>query len=336
MIKKIAFVAVLSFGSLPLLAKTPAWVSGADARYPEQQFITGVGLGDDLDVARANARAEVARTLESRVQQTLTDSQTETSTSRGKRQSPSLGTQTSGSNTLVTTDTFLEGVSVKETWFNKKTKKNYALAVLDKGALRRAIQTQTTDEEQIISSALASAEKATTPLDRVRELSRAKEAAERRNELVARRRVVDPVGLGDPEGTSTAVINEKWRNALSAVPVNVEAEAPKESHLAHTVTEALTNLGITIQESPSPTGLTVKTSLQVTPFDRGNPDWVFYQWAGSVQLMEAATGKTIAGATPDGTEGHPVATAAQTKAQNAGEEALAKETARLITETLFK
>lgn len=116
--KSPSIVALVLAFSLPLSAapKTPVWVStGPDPKYPETKFMTGVGIGSDLDGARSNARAEIARTFHARVQQTLTDQQTESSTSSGKKRSAAQGTQKSHIDTQVTTDTLLEGVAAVET-----------------------------------------------------------------------------------------------------------------------------------------------------------------------------------------------------------------------------
>jgi hypothetical protein len=82
--------------------------------------------------------------------------------------------------------------------------------------------------------------------------------------------------------------------------------------------------------------LKVKCRLKVAKADRGNPDWIFYQWRGTFEMSEAGEGKpVIASSAPQGEEGHTTDTAARAKAQSAGEEALAREAEAKIGQYIF-
>ncbi|MBL0058560.1 MAG: LPP20 family lipoprotein [Elusimicrobia bacterium] len=322
--------------SLPLAAapKKPDWVTGPDPKYPETKYVTGVGIGADLDAARSNARAEIARTFQARVQQTLTDQQTESSSSVGKRRSAAQGTQKSEINTQLTTDTLLEGVAIVETYFDKKSKKSYALAVLDKVALRKTLSTQIMEKEHDLSAAKARADAATTPLERARALSLALEAARERDALSARRRVVDPAGMAELLGGTTAEWQSSLDKAIAAIPVSVQAEAPEGSKLREVVVAQINGVGVSISNA-SETGLAVKAKLSVAPFERNVPDWTFFQWSGTVELTDLATGKVVASASPDGVEGHLTVNTARAKTLAAGEIALGQEAAKFLSAHLF-
>jgi hypothetical protein len=136
--------------------KPPAWISGRDPAYPEAKYLLGVGLGKDLDGARANARAEIARVFQSRVEQVLTDVQTERSTSKNARRGASRGTQSSELKTTVSTDDFMEGVKIVHTWNDRKSKQVYALAILDKAAERRTLSGKILEQEEIVKIGRAS------------------------------------------------------------------------------------------------------------------------------------------------------------------------------------
>ncbi len=322
--------------SLPLAAapKAPAWVTGPDPKYPETKYMTGVGIGADLDAARSNARAEIARTFQARVQQTLTDQQTESSSSVGKRRSAAQGTQKSEINTQLTTDSLLEGVAIPETYFDKKSKKNYALAVLDKVALRKTLSTQIMEKEQEISAAKARADGTTNPVERARALSSALEAARERDALSARRRVVDPAGMAELLGGTRADLQNSLDKTIAGIPVSVQAEAPEGSKLREAVVAQINGVGVSVSNGNA-TGLAVKAKLTVNPFERNVPDWTFFQWSGTVELTDPATGKVVASASPDGVEGHLTVNTARAKTMAAGENALGQEAARLLSAHLF-
>lgn len=322
--------------SLPLFAgrKKPAWVNGPDPKYPETMYVTGVGIGSDLDGARSNARAEIARTFQAHVEQTLTDIQTESSTSSGKRRTAAEGTQKSQIDTKLTTDTLLEGVTVAETFYDKKSKKNFALAVLDKMALRRSLSSQIIEKEQEISAAKSRAERAATPLERARALSSAIAASGKRDDLATRRRVIDPAGMAPLSGGSTVDLENMLAKTLAGIPVSVTADGPEGSNLREAVVSQITALGVSVSASNT-TGLVIAAKLEVSPFERGVPEWTFFQWTGTVEITDLSTGKIIASSTKDGVEGHLTVNTAKSKTIAAGENVLGQEGAKLLQSQLF-
>jgi hypothetical protein len=313
--------------------KPPKWISGADPAYPETAFVIGVGVGNDLDDARANARAEISRTFQARVQQTMTDTQTESSESLGSRHGPAAGTQKSEMTTKVATETLLEGAQIKETWFDKKKKKHYALAALDKRAARQALSAQITEKEETINTRLNQAEDADAPLSKARALAQALNAARERDVLVARRRLVDMAAIPDlPGETSTAQNDRKLGAALSKIQFRLDAETGPKSRLKQAVAARISELGFKLTDDAK-TPLVLKCALDVQPFDRGHPQWKFYHWEATVELTE--DGKTAASATPSGEEGHLIESTAQTKAREAGEQGVALEAQKLISQYVF-
>lgn len=323
-------VAMWALAAPACAAKTPAWVNGRDAAFPEGKYVIGVGVGGDLDGARANARAEISRIFQARVQQTLLDVQTEQSASVGRRRGPAAGTQKSELNTVLTTESLLEGAIIKTTWFDKRAKKYYALAVLDKGASQRALSGQITDLEETIAGRRAEARKAETPMARARALSQARAAGVERDALAARRRVVDPAGMAVLPGDSTAAIDTDLNAALNELRIVLDAVGPKDSRLKEKMAEKVTGLGFGVREGAAG-GLTLKATLKVDPFDRGHAQWKFYSWSGTVQLVDA-DGKVLAGATPSGQEGQLIDDSARAKATDAGDEAVAQEAGKILSQ----
>lgn len=320
-------------GGSVLAARAPKWIKGSDPQYPDQTYMIGVGIGSDLDGARANARAEISRSFQANVQQTLTDTQTESSASVGRRRGPATGTQKSEMTTQVMTASLLEGAQIKETYYDKKKKKHYALAVLDKRAMRQSLSLQITEKEEEIATRLTQAEDAESPLSQARALGQALRIAQERDDLAARRRIVDPAPIPSLAGeTSTAKIDGDLAKILNKVTFQVQAEGGAKSRLKQAVSGRVAELGFKLTEDNS-APLVLKCALEVEPFDRGNPKWKFYHWNATVELFEG--GKTVASSTPSGEEGHLMEKTAEVKARDAGEEGVALAAQKLISEYVF-
>jgi hypothetical protein len=316
--------------SLPLAAaKPPRWMAGADPAYPERDYLIGVGIGTDLDDARGSARAEIGKIFQARVQQTTEDVQTESSASAGRRRGAATGTQKIETTTRVATDALLEGVQIAQTYFDKKKKKHYALAVLDKKAARRALAMQITDKEEGIRTRLTEAEDAATPLDKAKALNIALALALERDALATRQRVVDPAG-GIPalaDGGSTAEIERSLNEALRGISFSVKADGGR---LKQAIQSRVTELGFKVSDAAP---LHIESVMDVQPFDRGHEKWKFYHWEGTLTLTDA--GKTIASATPSGEEGHLMEATAQKRSREAGEQEMAREAQKLISKYVF-
>jgi hypothetical protein len=148
---------------------------------------------------------------------------------------------------------------------------------------------------------------------------------------VARRRVVDTASIPDlANGNSTAEIDGKLRKVLSKIEFSVQAKGPEDSKLKEAVAGRITELGFKVVKAAP---LVVQCALDVAPFDRGNPQWKFYHWEGSVELLDG--GKTAASATPSGDESHLMDNTARHKARAAGEQGEALEAQKLISQYVF-
>lgn len=322
-------------------AKTPAWVKGQDPAYPPHVYLTGVGVGKDLDGARSNARAEISRVFQTRVQQTLQETQTEERTGVGKKWGKAASTQQSAVKTRVDTEGLLHGVEIAQTWYDKKSKNHYALAVLNKTKSRAALASDIAQQEEGLRSRQAQANAAVSPLERARYLAQAMRFSQTKDELAARRRILDPADAPEPDaGASTEMLDRQLRETLARISVVLRAEAPKGSHLRAKVADRVTSLGFQVlaaSETPKKAQgpvLQITTQIEVEPFDRGNQDWKFFTWKGALDLQDGE-GKTLVSSAPSGQEGHLTEQAGRSKALAAGEDALAQETETQISKYVF-
>jgi hypothetical protein len=326
--KRFPTAAVLLFAAASLQAARPAWVRGPDPAYPDNVYVTGVGVGDDLDGARSSARAEVSKVFQARVQQVSSD-QTSESSARSGGSAAVQSSQEASVSTRVSTDSLLEGVQIVDTWLDKKTRKHYALAVLNKVKVRASLSSQIAEQEATVNTSKTLGDAAASPIDKARAYGQALAAAEERDALAARRRVVDPVTPPEPDGAGTSDVRRALNDALARIQFIIDASGPEKSSLKEAVAAKVTGLGFRVVEKAAKGGdpvLKVRCKLAVEPLDRGNPSWKFFQWKGVFELSDpSADGKVLASSTPSGAEGHVTESAALAKAVTSGEQGVALE-----------
>ena len=134
---------VLLCGCGPRAVRSPNWILGEPVRYPSALYLIGVGsaptsggLADALKAAGSSARAELAKTIEVRIDhiQKLVDQSTEVAKKRGGQTRLALEAERSDLTTFTQTSTeqMVQGIELKEKYHDEKRGILYVLAVLDK------------------------------------------------------------------------------------------------------------------------------------------------------------------------------------------------------------
>ncbi len=345
-IKKLLLVIflTLSLAGFNLFAKqSPDWVSGFSGKYPEQTYLLGIGLGDTLDEARSAARAEISKVFKAKVMQSSKDTKQETSIQQNNKN------QTSGSmktelETSVFTEEVLEGVEITETWLDEKNKTYYALAVLNKTKTRALLAGQVAEQEEIIQSQFELAKKMTTALEEIKALNAVIHAFEKKETLLAKKRIVDPVAIPEiPSSPSLTEVKKQKEEALKKIVFVVEViKDEANSNLKDVIGEVITKMGFKVSPlipanlAEDSLLLIVKYQLTLTPFDRGNPQWKFYRWQGTIEISEGkAEGKVLTSVSKQGEESHISDETAKIKAIGLAKQSMALAVQLQINKYIF-
>ncbi len=327
-------VALLLLCSVCAIARSsaPDWVNGISAQYPADKYLIGVGIADSLDGARGNARAEVAKVFKAQVSQLAKETQSERTVQSGKKSANSSSVEASV-NTQVMTDMQLEGVEITETWLDPKNASQYALAVLDKQKLRMALAGQIAEQEQTVEAQLKAAKETVSAIEQVRDYAAALKALDKKNALAAEKRVVDPVAVADVDAVSRTEIQQRQRLALNKLKFIIEAAQPGAKEL---IGSKISALGFKVQEAVPASGpdtlLLIRAQSSLEPLERNNPDWKFYTYQCSVQLLDYFNNeKILASDSKEGQVSQLTDEAVKQKAQS-----ISKQEAASIAEVLVK
>jgi hypothetical protein len=339
--KKSLLLLLIFAAAFPVFASgSPDWINGISKQYQQKDYLIGVGVGDTLDSARSSARAEIAKVFKARISQSAQDMKSERTTQEGSS-SKFSSRQDASLNTAVSTDELLQGVEIAETWLDEKKKIYYALAVLNKQKTRQALMHQISDQEELVSGKQAQAKSAESVIDKLRALNGALEAMNRKDELLVRKQVLDPVAVGDPSASGVRAGIERQKSDLLG-KIRFIIQADDTPNLAARVAEKITGLGFTTVPSPpeektsDTVALKVTVGTAVAPVDRNNPQWKFYGWHGTVTITDAADNtRVISSVVKDGQSSHLTDDAAKTKAVMEAVQATASAVEQEITKYIF-
>ena len=136
---------VLSLSLISCAKQRPQWIDGSSTKYPAPRYFIGVGAvpmdkggkNQQLTWAGDRARAEIAKTLRSKVESTTTAYRRVATTSR-RPETTSAQTDI----VMASTNEVLEGVEIKSYYRDKSSRMLYALAVLDRTKAARKLKNE--------------------------------------------------------------------------------------------------------------------------------------------------------------------------------------------------
>lgn len=222
----------------------PDWVDGSSEKYPARAYVTGIGSADDLATARDRARADVAKTFSVSVDQTSRDVQSYSSQENAAGASSEYASEIQRDLTLRTQQV-LEGVTVPESWQDPETRRQHALAVLNRAQaaarLRQDIGGLDAAAESLLNRARASSDNFT----RAQLALEVVDNQRRRSALQGMLRAVDATGSGVPPRWPLAQLEADLRTALSRITLRAEGKEPWQNILAGQLADS----GFTISDN---------------------------------------------------------------------------------------
>ncbi|OGS21465.1 MAG: hypothetical protein A2252_07045 [Elusimicrobia bacterium RIFOXYA2_FULL_39_19] len=285
-------------------AAAPKWLSGKSTKYPDKDYITGIGQADTLSDAQANARAEIAKVFKVQITQNSKDIQSEKISLSGTEKKTS-GEITSEIETKTLTDETLTGTEIAFTFLDKKKNKYYAFAYLNKQKMRTALAQQIETLEETINNSVSEALKNKDLIDKIKGFTKALDTYTQKDALQAKKRIVDPVAVPDiPTGLSYCEIQKKRDEAISNIRFVVLPQESDETKIKETIIERLNKIGFKVEKylpkKETDYYLLILTyGLDLNALDRGNPQWKFFTWKGTVSITDKE-GKTLSSETGQG------------------------------------
>lgn len=283
----------------------PAWVDGADPRYPRSEYLCGVGYAQRRQAAENAAFAAISRIFEAHVASVSRDFMA----AYQQTGAPSLEVQNVESLTQVSTDKVLSGTEIHEV-YNSDEGTIYALGCLARGPAARRLRAEIRGADKRAAEHLAQARGA-DEATRIRELTRALEALAERESLNAELRIVDPDGVGLVAEHSLVDVALALEGAQQALAVGVQADGPYAEDFRAALIQALTQKGYQARAAGADAGeeLDVRIAADVRLEDGGKgmgsaAHIHFARGVVHVAIENVATGRVVASLDEQRKEGH--------------------------------
>ncbi len=221
----------------------PDWIDGKSRKYPRSRHLVGVGFGDDRAVAEDRARAAISRIFSTLVTARTDFVETERNV-RKDGKSESSFSQSISENVQTASEAMLEGVDIVENWRDKKARRHYALAVLERVKGMTSLRERISEFDAQVGEWNKSMGEAEGRFNRVKAALKIKALLSARADLNAKLRVLDPGGRGQPLALNEAQVRSRIAKAISELEIIVDLRGRKSRMVETGIVKALTALGL--------------------------------------------------------------------------------------------
>lgn len=331
------FVALLAAGCASRSAP-PDWVQGErPVAYPKSKYLTAIGAGEDLEAARAAAKAELSRIFAAQL----------SSEARLIEEEATRGGQSTSESSLLVDTTIrttleLQGVEVPLHWRDPRSGEIWALASLERSRECLRIRSEGSDLSTQVEALTADGRAATNPLRALRSTRQAVRLGLRLDGLQARSRVLGMQCLPARSISTGALLSElaaivgDLRFVVNAREVDAGSGQGRGSlpQLRERIAQHLTELGFQVGPNGGRYTIPIEARLRLGRVDRGTT-WVEVRWEGSAEVGSPIPGEpAILAVQGEGAESHPEATTARLRARQKGEQELASKLDRVLKDFL--
>jgi hypothetical protein len=313
------------------------WIESAEQAYPIASFITGVGMGSDRITAEDRARAEIAKTLHSRItaHTQVYEAYTQTTSAGQTQSSDQVNIQDV---TDVSTRNILSGVRIAKVSqdTSRAEATYYALAVLDRRQSRVMLGDKIQRMDEQILSLVRKADGESQTLAKIKHFKAALQQYVSREVYNAELSVVDPTG----QGLAPAIGFEKIQDPLSellrndlSIAITVSGDNAQE--IQQTLASALTEKGFSITEDQKRCNVLVNGIVEIRPFERGSQQWKYVRWNTHFNLIDRSQDTIFGAARDSGREGHKTIAQAHQRAVMKIEQKIGSSIADQMTQYIF-
>lgn len=339
---------LLVFGGCTMFgpAEPPAWVMGSSERFPDDQYLVGVGEGDSRTLAEQRAYAAVSRIFEANIRSLFRDtetysvSNTQATQTRARRLNLEQMTQ-------VTTQKVLENVRILDVWYREESKAYFVLAGLDRAQSETILVDKLREFDRQIQEELAAERDAVNPLAKIRHLKRALNQLRLRDLINADLRVIRPSGVGERAPYHREDIRPRLDTLLGQeLAIEVRLQGELRDQLREAVWEGLNREGFVAalqpqgegasQGSPAlPPDLTIEGGGKTWKVDVPDPLFVYVRWCTEFQVIDRQENRLIGLVSRSGRVGHITLAEARVRAIQTIQATVTEELAGVLADFIY-
>jgi len=316
--------------------RRPDWIDNPGGCYSQNNYMTGVGYGQERRAAEDHARSEIAKIFQSDIASENRSYEEYLQTSEGGR-TRSAQNFNFEDITTVSTRKMLSDIRIAAVYLEKKPQTGYyALAVLDRNHVRPILTEKIAVLDREIDQMLAVAENDTDHLTKIRAYKSGIEKYVLRQAFNTELRIVRTDGRGIPSRFTLADIQQKFaRVLLKDFAVMVTVQGDRAAEVQQALTEALNQKGFAVSFNSARADVFARGNVQIRPMDQGSAQWKFVRWKAYFDLVDRQGGVVFGSVQKSGKEGHVTISEAEERAVRKIRKVLAADISKDLSAYIF-
>ena len=318
----------------------PEWVDGRASDYPPSQYLTGVGQGDNRNMAENQAYAAVARIFKVEVAAQAKDWEAYLVTEHDEVASAERRL-TIDHVTKVSTDKVLENVSIGDAWYDVGKKVHYALAVVNRSQAEASVTDKVVSLDREIDADVVEARQTTDKLAKVRALRRAGRNLVLREAYNTDLRVIRSSGQGLPSAHRAGELSGELAQFLASnLGVALEISGDQAEPIQRALVQGLVREGFHVtadlgERDAESSDLLVRAMTRLIPIEVQDPNFKYVRWCSDLEIVEPATQRVVGALARGGKEGHLTEREATAKVLRVVQQEFSSDVARAIAAHIF-
>lgn len=316
-------------------ARTPDWIDGRGARYPEAAYLTGVGRADSPEAAEDRAYAAVSRIFSAQISQRTREwehyLQTDQEGATASQRDVSIDQVT-----RVSTDKVVEQVAIVERYHDARVNAYYALAVMDRQRTAATLRERMAGLDREIDGLIAASRRGDDALAQARALHLAVRLLLLRDAYHTDLQTVDPSGRGADTLTRLKTVRLDLRRHLEQrVRIALDVTGDEPLAIRHALTQGLNDYGLPVGGAAiEQADIVIRGSAQFESVGAMSGG-AFVRWTARFDLRDRSTDQVIGAIARNGREGHVTEPEARARALRAAQAAVSDDAGRALAAFVF-
>ncbi len=249
--------------------------------FSSERYLTATGSGQTDAEARRMAKAEMSAIFESKIESQI-DSSVKLITDLEEREDVNKKTETS---IKIKSNVQLQGVEIKKTWYDEKSRLYYAKAVLDKFMAREQWSDRLTNLEKDVDAKLERLTKTKSLLLRLESLKRLYSLMIEKETITNKLRVIGfpAASLSEYNAGSTM---EMVMDIKTKMLIHIDINGHQAKEVVGKVSECLTEKGYKLTPSKQNADVLITGIVKTEPVKLDNAEWEFSRATVSIAVSD--------------------------------------------------
>jgi len=274
---------------------TGCLAAGSNPASPEQtsdlsskRYLIATGIGQSDAEARRMAKAEMSAIFESRI-----DSQVGSSIKlvTDSKEGEDVNKKTEA-NINIRSNVQLQGVQIKKTWFNEKSRMYYAQAVLDKYAAREHWSERLAKLDEDIDAGFERLKTIKSPVSKLELLKGLHHQLIEKNTIESRLRVIGFFDKGFSEYNATSAMG-MIKDIKTKILIHIDISGNYAKEVAVEISKHLSEKGYKLTPEKNNAAVLMTGTVKTEPVTLNNDKWKFSRAVVSLTVSDVLTNNDV-------------------------------------------